>query len=284
MENKLSKYLYGFHKGFIAQHCLIVMLEKLRTSLDKKNNFGVLTDLSKAFDCLNHELLIAKLDSYGFDHNSIKLIQSYLSNRFQTVRINSKYSKGLEIINGVPQVSILGPLLFNIYLSDLFLFTENSEIANYADDNSPYVCKKGMKEVTRQLEEDSKTLLNWMSNNMLNTNPDKFHLLVNGDSTNISVNVDGYQIVYSHKEILLGVTIDNKFSFTEHISRMCQKASQKLHALTRISRCMNTDKRRIIMKAFINSQFGYCQLVWMFHSRTLNNRINQIHERALRIV
>ena len=110
-----------------------------------------------------------------------------------------------------------------------------------------------MKEVTRQLEEDSKTLLNWVSNNMLKANPDKFHLLVNGDNTNISVNVDGYQIVNSHEEILLGVTIDNKLSFTEHISRMCQKASQKLHALPGISRYMNTDKRRIIMKAFINS-------------------------------
>ena len=70
--------------------------------------------------------------------------------------------------------------------------------------------------------------------------------------------------------------------FTEH--RMCEKASQKLHALTRMSRYMNTEKRRIIMKAFIYSQFGYFPLVWMFHSRTLNNRINKIHERAIRIV
>ena len=125
MENRSSKNLC-FRKGFSAQHCLIVMLEKLRTSLDKKKNFGVLlTDLSKAFACLNHELLRAKLNSYGFDHNSIKLIQSYLSNRFQRVRINSKYSKWRKIINGVPQ------------LSNLFLFTENSEIANYVDDNSP---------------------------------------------------------------------------------------------------------------------------------------------------
>ena len=104
----------------------------------------------------------------------------------------------------MPQGSILCPLLFNIYLSDLFLFTGNSEIANYADDNSPYAGKKDMKEVTSQLEEDSKTLLNWVSNNMLKANPDKFHLLVNGDNTNISVNVDGYQIVNSYKEILLG--------------------------------------------------------------------------------
>ena len=73
-------------------------------------------------------------------------------------------------------------------------------------------------------------------------------------------------------------------SFNEHVSGLCKKASQKLHALARVSKYMNTDKLRLIMKAFINAQFGYCPLVWMFHSRTLNNRINKIHERALRIV
>ena len=131
----------GFRKGYNAQHCLLVMLEKWRTSLDKKGCSGVLlTDLSKAFDCLSHDLLIAKLAAYGFDYNSIKLLYSYLTNRHQRVRLNSNYSTWSEIITGVPQGSILGPLLSNIYLSDLFLFTEDSDIANYADDNSPYAC------------------------------------------------------------------------------------------------------------------------------------------------
>ena len=83
---------------------------------------------------------------------------------------------------------------------------------------------------------------------------------------------------------LLGVTLDNKLNFNEHVSNLCKKASQKLHALARISNFMCQDKLRILMKAFIESQFGYCPLTWMFHSRTLNNRINTIHERALRLV
>ena len=78
--------------------------------------------------------------------------------------------------------------------------------------------------------------------------------------------------------------IDNKLNFNDHVSKVCTKASQKIHALTRISNDMNKDKSRIVMKAFIDSQFGYCPLVWMFHSRTLNNRINKLHERALRLV
>ena len=285
MEPMLSKNLCGFRKGHSAQHCLIVMLEKWRLSLDKKGFAGVLlTDLSKAFDSLSHDLLIAKLDAYGFQFNSVKLIHSYLVNRQQRVRINSNYSSWSEILFGVPQGSILGPLLFNIYLSDLFLFTPDSEIVNYADDNSPYACKQDNKSVICKLEEDSTILLNWIANNAMKANPDKFHLLLSKSEGNISINIDGNQILNSKSEKLLGITIDNKLTFDEHVSGLCKKASQKLHALARVAKYMSTKKLRVIMKAFINSQFGYCPLVWMFHSRLLNNRINKIHERALRIV
>ena len=127
-------------------------------------------------------------------------------------------------------------------------------------------------------------MLNWVTNNALKANPDKFRLLLSHPDESISVNVDGYQITNSKREKLLGITIDNKLSFNEHVSGLCTKASQKLHALARVSKYMNTDKLRLIMKTFVNAQFGYCPLVWMFHSRSLNNRINKIHERALRSV
>ena len=285
MDKKLSKHLCGFRKGYSAQHCLLVMLEKWRVSLDNGGCSGVLlTDLSKAFDCLAHDLLIAKMAAYGFDQNATKLIHSYLTNRRQRVRINSNYSTWSEIITGVPQGSILGPLVFNVYLSDFFLFIEESDVANYADDNSAYACKEDIHSVIKQLEKDSRTLLEWVTNNVLKANPDKFHLLLNSVDNNLSIIVDQHEIANSCNEKLLGVTIDNKLSFDEHVAGLCRKASQKLHALARVSPYMDIIKRRTIMNAFINSQFGYCPLVWMFHSRTLNNRINKIHERALRIV
>ena len=122
-----------------VQNCLLFMLEKSKKCLDEKGSAGILlTDLPKAFYCLIHDLFIANLNAYGFDYNSIKLLYNYLTGRFQRVRINSNYSSWSKILFGVPQGSILGPLLFNIYLSDLFLFCENSNIVNYADDNSPF--------------------------------------------------------------------------------------------------------------------------------------------------
>ena len=95
--------------------------------------------------------------------------------------------------------------------------------------------------------------------------------------------IDGLPIDSSKTEVLLGITIDHELKFDDHVNRLCKKASTKLNALARIAPFMNVSKKRIIMKSFIESQFGYCPLIWMFHSRGLNNKINSTHERALRI-
>ena len=125
-ENIFSKYQCGFRKGFSTQQCLLAMLEKWKRSVDNSKMFGaLLTDLSKAFDCLDHELLIAKLNAYGFSLTALKLVHNYLSNRKQWTKTNSSCSSLLLIIFGVPQGLILGPLLFNIFLIDLFFIIED---------------------------------------------------------------------------------------------------------------------------------------------------------------
>ena len=110
----------------------------------------------------------------------------------------------------------------------------------------------------------------------------KSHLLLSGTETT-HVNFDGSIIKSSQREILLGINLDSELKFEDHVNFICKKASQKLYALARIAPFMDLKQRRNIMKAFVESQFGYCPLIWMFHSRGLNNKINRIHERALRI-
>ena len=140
-----------------SQHALISMIEKWRKSLDNKGYAGgVLMDLSKAFDCMNHELLLAKLHAYGFSKKSIKIINNYLKNRWQRVKINNSFSEWVELLLGIPQGSVLGPLLFNIYLNDLIWFIENGEVCNYADDTTPHSCNSVLNTLKLNLEIDCK--------------------------------------------------------------------------------------------------------------------------------
>ena len=226
-----SKYQCEFRKGFSTQHCLLAILEKWKRSIDNGKMFGaLLTDLSKAFDCLDHELLIAKRNAYGFSLTALKLVHSYLSNRKQRTKINSSYSSWLEIIFGVPQGSILGPLLFNVFLIDLFFIIENTDIASYADDNTPYISADDIDGVIKSLEEASETLFKWFSDNLMKSNPDKCHLLISTNNT-VKMKIGHFDIANSRNEKLLGVKFDSKLTFDDHISELCKKTSRKIHAL-----------------------------------------------------
>ena len=122
--------------------------------------------------------------------------------------------------------------------------------------------------------------MNWFRENHMKANADKCHLLVSSNTAKI----EDFSIKNRTEEKLLGVKFDSNLSFENHVTSLCKKVSQKLHALARISHYMDLNKRRNLMKGFITSQFSYCLLMWMCHSRSLNNKINRIHERALRLV
>ena len=173
----------------------------------------------------------------------------------------------------------MGPNLYNIFSNDLFFFLI-LDLVNYADDNSPFSCNDNIPLVLDQFGSESKTLLKWIKDNGLKANPEKFYLVLSDKSPMYCIHIGNEVIGNSANKKLLGVKIDNKFTFDNHVSDICLKVSSKLHALSRTSHFMTISQRKNVFKAFFKSQFSNCPLVWMFHSRTLNNRINHLHERS----
>ena len=171
MENYFSKFQCGFRKSYSTQQCLIALIEKCKAATDKGKSFG-------AFDCLPQKLLTAKLLAYGFSLAALRPVHSYLSNRKQRTKINESYSSWEEILFGVPQGSILGPLLFNIFICDLFIMMDDINIANYADDNTPFVSGDTPLNFIIFLENAAEKLFEWFANNRMEVNHDKYHLLV----------------------------------------------------------------------------------------------------------
>ena len=191
--------------------------------MDHGKAFGtLLTDLSKAFECLPHSLFIAKLKAYGFDNTSLNLVNDYLSHRFQRTEIGNEYSSWKEIMSDVPQGSTLGPLFLNIHLCDLFFIIEKFDIANFADDNTPYVTGENISSVVKLLEEVACAIFQWFKDNEMKANADKCHVL-SSTSIELTVKINEFQIKNSQSEKSLGITIDNDLKFEDHINNTCQK-------------------------------------------------------------
>ena len=166
------------------------MVEKWRQYLDNGGVSGALfTDLSKAFDCILYDLLIAKLTAYGFDYNSLQMLQSYLSNRKQRTKINDAYSEYCKVLFRVPQGSMLGPLLFNIYICDIFYDINDCNFASYADDNTPHASSSNLDTLINKLEESTNNLFQRFRNNHMKANADKCHHLVTGNYE-VSANIN----------------------------------------------------------------------------------------------
>ena len=166
-KGRLSKYRAGFRKKFSSQHSLLAMFEKWKKVLDNGRSYGALfVVLPKTFDCIVYDFLLTKLSAYDFDYNSLKLINSFLSGRKFRTKLASSYSLYLDLLVGVPQGS-MGPILFNIYMFDLFLCDCPSNIINYADDTTLYAWGLNMDLVLSKPEKDTSTVFTSFQNNYL---------------------------------------------------------------------------------------------------------------------
>ena len=177
----------------------------------------------------------------------------------------------------------MGPLLFNIFLCDLFMFTDNSDIASYADNTSPYVSGVTLDSMAKSFEKVADLLFTWFNYNQMKGNKDKCHVILSSQD-NVHVNIGTAQIENSKCQKLLGINTDSKLTFEDHINYICKKPSTKFDALSKISYYVDPLKQQLLVNAFFTSQFNSCPLTWMFHSRKLNNKINRLHKRCLWLI
>ena len=211
-ETFLNKLLCGFRKAHSTQHALFRLLQKWQKELDSSGIVGtILMDLSKTYDCLPHDFIIVKLEAYGLDTNSLRFIFDYLSSRKQRTKIGSAYSNWSKVLRGIPQGSILGPLLFNILINDIFFFIEKSEICNFADDNTLYSCDRNLLRIKENLTFDMKNILLWFRTNSLKANAGKFQFMIlnRKNHRRQRMVINSITAKESNEMVLLGITIDN---------------------------------------------------------------------------
>ena len=280
--------LSAFMKLYSCQTLLLRFIEDLKSALDKNMKSGaVFMDLSKAFDCLPHGLLVAKLHAYGLSTAACHLMFSYLKGRRQRVKISNSRSSWKLLTKGVPQGSILGPFLFNVFMNDLFLFIQNCKLYNYADDNSMIYSTPDINAILTNLKHDCRNAIKWFGDNSMKANPDKFQFMVLSsdplEQQKIEIESD-ITLLSESRVKLLGVIIDDRLQFNDHISAMCCRAARQLNALARISKHLDSKSKHIIYNSFVASNFNYCPLVWHFCGQVNNNKLEKLQERSLRII
>ena len=191
------------------------------------------------------------------------------------------------MVAGVPQGSIDGPLLFNLFISDLVLFLTEAMLSNHADDNNLFSIGKYINKVKDILAKNFGIVIrtNWFYENFTVLSSRKCYFMCIGrDGENETFIFNDICYENSKEGDILEITINNKLNFDNHIRKMYKKSGLKLYALSRISAFLNKDQKRIIFNAMIKSQFLYCPLMYMFSSRQSNNLINKVRERSLRLI
>ena len=234
-----------------------------------------------------HDILLSKLSAYGLSDNSVLLLKSYLSDRKQRIKIGTVVSSWANINKGVPQGSILGPLLFNVFINDIFYFIKTCTLYDYADDNTLSFHSPDFSELIKFLQQEGKILIDWFSFNCMQANPGKFQAIAVGKKTFEkspvfrfeSVNITCEEVVK-----LLGVDIDFNLSFDQHISNICKKAAQQLNVMRRIGHNLSLLNRLTIFHTLVLSNFNFCPLAWHFCTESNTKKMEKLQERGLRFV
>jgi hypothetical protein len=289
-ENILYENQFGFRKAHSTEMALILVLDKISDALDNGDYvLGVYLDFSKAFDTVNHSILLQKLYHYGIRGVAYNWIKSYLDKRTQYVSYNDASSTKKTINCGVPQGSILGPLLFLIYINDLANVTSNLFMFMFADDTNVFLSGKNLNDLETIMNNELKLLYEWLCSNRLSLNVSKTHFMVFSPTRKKPVQIPSLKIENSeitrvmHTKFL-GVILDDKLSWNQHVSYIKGKISKSLGIMYRTKRFLNKESIKSLYFAFLYPYLVYCLTVWGGANMTTVLPIIKIQKKAVRCI
>ena len=291
-ESILSEYQFGFRSRHSTTTTLIDCTNEWYVNMDRGHyNLVVFLDIKKAFDTVNHDILLKKLEMYGLGDLALALLRSYLTDRTQKCQLQDMLSKQRKITCGIPQGSILGPLLFTLYINDLPNCLKHTTPRMFADDTSLTAAGETLSEVEKRTNEDLRNVHNWLSANKLNLNIAKTEYVLIGSRHRInsldiqpSINIDKQSVKRVKHSKVLGVQIDEHLAWTKHIEFIAGKISSGIGAIKKAKEFVDRNTLVLIYNALVQPHFDYCCEVWDVLGKTLSDRLQKLQDRAARII
>ena len=282
---------FGFRKGHSTAHAVMYLTELIRDCIDKgKFACGVFLDLQKAFDTVDHSILLTKMSHYGIRGKANSLFKSYLEDRSQYVTIDGRTSEKCSIKHGVPQGSVLGPLLFLIYINDLNFSIKHSRTIHFADDTSLLNCNRSLKKLNKQVNHDLRLLNEWLRSNKISLNADKTEIILFRSSArkairkSLNFRINGQKILPKSSVTYLGVKINQFLSWKDHFMLLESKLSRANGILAKLRHYVSQETLINVYHAIFNSHLNYCLLVWGKLPNYITDKIRSLQNSALRLI
>ena len=287
--NLLNPNQFGFRKGYSTEYAIIQSCDKIINTLaNKEHIIGIFLDLSKAFDTIDHQILIHKLSKLGVRGIILSWFENYLSNRKQYVSFNSHNSSRSNISCGVPQGSILGPLLFLIYMNDI---TNSSQLLNFilfADDTNIFYSHKSINTLINTLNAELVKVASWFKCNKLSLNINKtcFMHFSNSQSQTahrINVSIDKVPIVEKKSTKFLGVILDSNLTWNDHLHKINTSVCKATGILWKLKPMLTKKTLLILYNSFVLPHLNYCNIVWGNCSKIKIDSLFILQKKAIRI-
>jgi hypothetical protein len=296
--NRLEKYIinnsilhknqFGFRSKMSTCMALLELLDKLSQSIDeKKLTVGIFIDLAKAFDTVNHRILLEKLQHYGIRGVPLQWFQSYLSNRQQYVIIDTNKSQFATIKCGVPQGSILGPILFLLYINDLNSVSKLLRTIMFADDTNLFLTGKSLVLLEKQLNEELIIINEWFKANLLSLNLTKtsYIIFANKKCQDINILINNVSISRQYDTKFLGIILTYNLNWSKHIDIVVNKISKCLGIISKVRHLLPLHITRILYLTLIEPYINYCNLVWCLPVKTGHlDKIFRIQKKYCRLM